>query len=215
MINCSARLIYKVPKAAHITPLSFDLHWLLTSSRIQYKIALTCFHMSLVQLLHTSPSCISILLLVLFVQPQILGFSVSQGCAGGLLGRDPFSISDLSSGTLSLSLSGMPLHSLLQSHNWKPTSSLLHTDLSFSFFCFYQTHDKYACVFAVRVCVCVCVCLCVCVRACVWCVPLHAIYVLVCVCVCVCVFEMNARFCFVRKVKNCVLVNGGGWESDM
>ena len=44
VINCSARLIYKVPKAAHITPLSFDLHWLPTSSRIQYKIALTCFH---------------------------------------------------------------------------------------------------------------------------------------------------------------------------
>ena len=94
VINCSARLIYKNPKSAHITSLLFDLHWLPISSRIKYKIALTYFHivsgtappyistLSLVQLLHTSLSCfISILLLVLFVQPQILGFSVSQGCA--------------------------------------------------------------------------------------------------------------------------------------
>ena len=44
VINCSARLIYKASKSAHITPLLFDLHWLPISSRIQYKIALTCFH---------------------------------------------------------------------------------------------------------------------------------------------------------------------------
>ena len=62
--------------------------------------------LSLVQLLHTSLSCFISILLLLFVQPQILGFSVSQVCAGGLLGRNPFSTSDLSSGTLSLSLSG-------------------------------------------------------------------------------------------------------------
>ena len=42
--NCSACLIYKAPKSAHITPLLFDLHWLLISSWIQYKIALTSFH---------------------------------------------------------------------------------------------------------------------------------------------------------------------------
>ena len=35
------------------------------------------------------------------------------------------------------SLSGIRLHSLLLSQNWKPTSSLLHADLSFSFFSFY------------------------------------------------------------------------------
>ena len=44
LINCSARLICKASKSAHITPLLFDLHWLPISSRIQYKIALTCFH---------------------------------------------------------------------------------------------------------------------------------------------------------------------------
>ena len=44
VINCSARLIYKASKSAHITSLLFDLHWLPTSSWIQYKIALTCFH---------------------------------------------------------------------------------------------------------------------------------------------------------------------------
>ena len=44
MINCSARLICKASKSANITPLLFDLYWLPISSRIQYKIALTCFH---------------------------------------------------------------------------------------------------------------------------------------------------------------------------
>ena len=42
--NCSARLIYKASNSAYITSLLFDLHWLPISSRIQYKIALTCFH---------------------------------------------------------------------------------------------------------------------------------------------------------------------------
>ena len=74
--------------------------------------------LSLVQLLHTSLRCfISILLLLFVVQLQILGFFVSQGCAGGLSGRDPFSVTDLSSGTLLLSLSGMPRHSPLSSQN--------------------------------------------------------------------------------------------------
>ena len=44
MISCSARLIYKASKFAHITHSLFDLHWLPISSRIQYKIALSCFH---------------------------------------------------------------------------------------------------------------------------------------------------------------------------
>ena len=44
VINCSARLIYKASKSAHVTPLFFGLHWLPISSRIQHKIALTCFH---------------------------------------------------------------------------------------------------------------------------------------------------------------------------
>ena len=44
VINCSARLLYKAPKSAHITPLLFYRLWLPISSRIQYKIALTCFH---------------------------------------------------------------------------------------------------------------------------------------------------------------------------
>ena len=44
MINCSARLIFKLPKSAHITSFLNDLHWLPISGRIQYKIALICFH---------------------------------------------------------------------------------------------------------------------------------------------------------------------------
>ena len=39
VINCSACLIYKASKSAHVTPLLFDLHWLPISIRIQYKIA--------------------------------------------------------------------------------------------------------------------------------------------------------------------------------
>ena len=44
VINFSACLIYRPPKSAHIIPLLSDLHWLPISSRIRYKIALTCFH---------------------------------------------------------------------------------------------------------------------------------------------------------------------------
>ena len=44
MINCSACLIRKAPKSAHITPFLYYLHWLPISSRIQYKMALICFH---------------------------------------------------------------------------------------------------------------------------------------------------------------------------
>ena len=44
MTNCSARHIFRVPKSANITPFLYDLHWLPISSRIQYKIAVICFH---------------------------------------------------------------------------------------------------------------------------------------------------------------------------
>ena len=44
VINCSARLVYKAPKSAQMTPLLFDLHWLSINSWIQYKTALTCSH---------------------------------------------------------------------------------------------------------------------------------------------------------------------------
>ena len=44
VINCSARLIFRTPKSAHIGPSLFDLHWLPISRRIEHKIALICFH---------------------------------------------------------------------------------------------------------------------------------------------------------------------------
>ena len=98
VINCSARLIFKVPKSAHITPFLYDLHWLPISSQIQYKIALICFHIVsgtappyLSELLHLySPSRS-----LLFAQPQILGYSEFLGWSGGPWGRDPFNTSDL------------------------------------------------------------------------------------------------------------------------
>ena len=43
VINCTACLIFKVPKSAHITPFLYNLLWLPISSQIQYKIALICF----------------------------------------------------------------------------------------------------------------------------------------------------------------------------
>ena len=58
VINCSARFTFKVPKSAHFTPFLYDLHWLPISSRIQYKIALICFHI----VSGTSPPFISELL---------------------------------------------------------------------------------------------------------------------------------------------------------
>ena len=64
VINCSARLIFKAPKCAHITPLLFSLHWLPVSSQIQYKIICLLPHCVstaapyLFELLHLySPSC--------------------------------------------------------------------------------------------------------------------------------------------------------------
>ena len=107
VINCSASLIYKLQN------LSISLLYFLISTGCQSAAEFNTKQLSpvstlsLVQLLHTALSCfVSILLLVLFVQPQILGFSVYQGC-----------ISDLSSGTLFLSLSGMPRQSPLWSQN--------------------------------------------------------------------------------------------------
>ena len=115
VINCSARLIFEVPKSAHITPFLYDLHWLPISGRIQYKMALrSSTSLFLVQPLHTSLSYfISTLLLALFAQPRIFAASVFLGWAGGPWGRDPFNTLDLCSGTPVLSLAGIRLHSLL------------------------------------------------------------------------------------------------------
>ena len=118
VINCSARLIYKASKSAHITHLHFDLHWLLISSRIQYKIALACFHI----ISGTAPPFLSELLHVYSPSRSLRSHSDTRifrvpGVCRRDLGRDPFSISDLSSGTLFLSLSGMPRHSPLSSQN--------------------------------------------------------------------------------------------------
>ena len=142
-----------------------------------------CFHivsgtappyLSEVQLLHTSLNCfISTFLLALFAQPQILGHSVFLGWTGEPWGRDPFNTSDLSSGTLFLSLSGIRLHSLLFSKIWKATSTfciLICRILSFH----YTNPSPVMHVFVISVCVCArarvpCVraCVCVCARMCV------------------------------------------------
>ena len=152
-------------------PLLYDLHWLPINSWIQYKIAFICFHIvsGIASLLYTSLSCfISTLLLT---RPHILRSAMFLGLAGGPWGRDPFNTSDPWSGTLLLSLSGILPHSLLLSQNWKNTFSLLHTDLLFSFFSFYQPITSNACICSVCVCVFVCVyvCVCECVFVCLLC----------------------------------------------
>ena len=131
--------------------------------------------LSLVRL-PTSPSCfISTLLLALWLcaQPQILGAFMVQGWAGGPMGRDPFNTLDMSSGTLFLVVSGMPVHSHLLSPNWKPTFCLLHTDLSFFLLFFTKPLTSNACICRVFMCVYMCLCAygvcahaCSCVHAC-------------------------------------------------
>ena len=60
-------------------------------------------------------------------------FQCPNGVQEDSWGEILFSISDLSSRTLFLSLSGMPRHSPFSSQNCKPTPSFLPTDLSLSF----------------------------------------------------------------------------------
>ena len=98
----------KWPNYAHITPLLFALHWLPIGSQIQYRIALTCFHI----VSGTAPPYFSELLSLLSLGSLSLlslGSSVFWGWVG-LLGRDLFSTLDLWSGTLFLVLSGILLH---------------------------------------------------------------------------------------------------------
>ena len=112
--------------------------------------------LSLVQLLHTSQSCfISALLLALFAQPQMLGSSVFLGW-----GRDLF-ITSTCDRELFLFCQAFvfALFFYLKTEEKKPPiSSLLHTDLSFSFFTLYQPVTSNACI--CRRCVCVCVRVC-------------------------------------------------------
>ena len=80
-INYSARLICKVPKSSHITPLPCDRHWLPISSHIQYKIAHICFHI----VSGTAPP--HFFWLLHLVLAQILGYFVFLGWAGGAGGE--------------------------------------------------------------------------------------------------------------------------------
>ena len=150
VISCSACLVCKFPKLNLATSL-FSFHWLPTSSRIQSKLALTCSHIAS----GTAPQyliCFFFVLFILFAQPSILGSSVFLGWAGGPMpmGRDPLSTLDLWSELtlcLSLSMSGIPLNSLMSKLKTHLFSSAPEFVVSFSYFL--VTH---------RVCVCVCVC---------------------------------------------------------
>ena len=41
--NMAARLVFKLPKYSHVTPLMVELHWLPVSSRIKFKVLLYAF----------------------------------------------------------------------------------------------------------------------------------------------------------------------------
>ena len=71
------------------TSLLYNHHWLPISSRIQYKIALICFHI----VLGAAPPYLSELLHL--YSPSLLLPSTHLGLAGGPWGRDPFNTSDL------------------------------------------------------------------------------------------------------------------------
>ena len=87
----------------------------------------------------------------------ILGFSVSQRCAGGLLGRDPFTRSDLSSGTL-------PFFSVRHTTSLSSFKSKLKTHLFSSaywfviFFLLFPSNPGLVCSCFCGQCVYVCVC---------------------------------------------------------
>ena len=84
VIICSARLICKAPKSAHITPLRSPLATNQQPDSIQNSSRL--FR---VKPFHTSLICfIPTLLLALFAQPQILGYSVFLGWEEEPWGRD-------------------------------------------------------------------------------------------------------------------------------
>ena len=71
--------------------------------------------------------------------------------------------------TLSLNLSGMPLHSFLSSSKSKlkiHVISSVYRLVVFLCSAFHQTHHWYLCVCDVHACVCVCVCDCVSVLVC-------------------------------------------------
>ena len=138
VLRCSARLIFKVPKSAHITPFLYDIHWLPISSRIQYKIALICFHI----VSGTTPPFLSELLHLyspsrsLRSAADIRIFRVRRKGRGTLRERSLRYIGPV----LWNSLCQAFVFTLL-SQNWKPSSAPLHTDLSF-----YQSITSNACV---------------------------------------------------------------------
>ena len=120
VINCSVCLIFKAPKSAHITPLLYDPHWL----RQQLDSVQNSSHL-LPHCLWCSSSILSQIFHVHRIGRRTKGerffqFSIHWTCE-----------CDLEN---SSSLCQAFVFTLLTylSQNWKPISSLLHIDLSFS-----------------------------------------------------------------------------------
>ena len=56
--NNAAKLIFRITRSAHITPMLHSLHWLPTEQRIEYKLSLLCFKI----ISHQAPVYLSVLL---------------------------------------------------------------------------------------------------------------------------------------------------------
>ena len=191
VINCSARLIYKVPKSTHTTPLLFDLNWPLINSWIQYKIALTCFHvvsgtvpLNLSELLHLySPFCSPC------SASDTKIFSVPEVCRRTLGERSFHCIGPVIWNSLPFS----DRHTIsLFSFKSKQKTHLFSSAYLFVMFFFVSIKPITSMfVFLQCVYVCVCVVLCVHVHACGVCYCME----FVCMCfVCVCVMHMCVCF---------------------
>ena len=158
VVNCSAGLICKA-KSSHITPLRSPLATNQQPDSVQNNSQLLPH--SLVQLPHTWVAS--------FLFSFLLFLDTILCCSGGQ--EDPWGERSFQYtgpviwNSLPLAVS-ICLHSLHLSQNWKPTFSLVHTDLWFSFFSFCQPNTSNACICSVCVCVCVCVFVCVCVCVC-------------------------------------------------
>ena len=128
-------------KILHFTITLIIYYLKLVSSRIQYKIQLSSAStLSLVQLLRTSLSCFISTLFTLFARPQI--FCVPR-MGRRTLGERSFQC------IRPVAWNSLPLCWVfvvtLLSQNWKPTSSLLYTDLFlllFLFFLILPTHHQ-------------------------------------------------------------------------
>ena len=113
LINCSARPISKALESACVIRLLFVLHWQPISSRIQYKIALVCFHI----VSSTAPVYVSELLRLYSPCSCLRSASDTRIFGVPRVVKRNWGSFQYIGPAISSSLSGIRLHSLLLSQN--------------------------------------------------------------------------------------------------